>query len=342
MSSGLSSGGLTEIRRVAASHSQTNAFCYHHHSVTGPTGPIGDTGPDGPQGPDGPTGYTGYTGPMGYTGPSGNIFKSTTVGNWTSNPVTLGGAETLTFAPGLSYINGNSVVVVSTTDPSHYFQGTVLAYDTVTGTMEIYITKVVGDANFPSDMYEINLNPLDGPGVPVGGSPGDILTKVSGLDFDTAWAPSQSYVNTTAYFDLYYQTVNGSLLSGLRLDSLSNTLPTNFSASIVQGTTTSSILISNLNVTSSASNYLLMPTSAMVMYASYSGTPANPAIWSANPKWIIQSIPPNRITISGTSLDISATYSAASVAGPGLLNCVGDGSKYKLVSVVLTFDKDIC
>jgi len=183
---------------------------------------------------------------------------------------------------------------------------------------------------------------LDGPGVPVGGSAGDILTKVSGLDFDTAWAPSQSYVNTTAYFDLYYQTVNGSFLSGLRLDSLSNTLPTNFSASIVQGTTTSSIIISNLNVISSASNYLLMPTSAMVMYASYSGTPSNPAIWSANPKWIIQSIPPNRITISGTSLDISATYSSASVAGPGLLNCVGDGNLYKLVSVVLTFDKDIC
>jgi hypothetical protein len=342
MSSGLSSGGLTEIRRVTASHSHTNAFCYHHHGITGATGPIGDTGPDGPQGPDGPTGYTGDTGPTGYTGPSGNIFKSTTVSNWTSNPVTLGGAETLTFAPGLSYINGNSVVVVSTTDPSHYFQGTVLAYDSVTGTMEIYITKVVGDANFPSDIYEINLNPLDGPGVPVGGNPGDILTKVSGLDFDTAWAPSQSYVNTTAYFDLYYQTVSGAFLSGLSLNAMSNDLPTNFSASIVQGTTTSSILISNSNVTSSASNYLLMPTSAIVMYASYSGAPSNPAIWSANPKWIIQSISGSSISISDTSLQIPATYSSASVAGPGLLNCVGDGNLYKLVSVVLTFDKDIC
>ena len=208
--------------------------------------------------------------------------------------------------------------------------------------MEIYITKVVGDANFPSDIYEINLNPLDGPGVPVGGNPGDILTKVSGLDFDTAWAPSQAYVNTTAQFDLYYQTVNGAFLTGLRLDSLSNTLPTNFSASIVQGTTASSILISNSNIITSASNYLLMPTSALVMYASYSGAPSNPTLWSANPKWIIQTFSGSPMTISDTSLDISATYSAASVAGPGLLNCRGDGSKYKLVSIILTFNKDIC
>jgi len=340
MSSGLSSGGLTEIRRVTASH--TNAFCYHQHSITGGTGPTGDTGPDGPEGPQGPEGPTGYTGPRGYTGPSGNIFQSTTPSNWTSSPVTLGGIQTITFAPGLSYINGNSVVVVSTMDPSHYFQGTVMAYDALTGAMEIYITKVVGDANFPSDIYEINLNPLDGPGVPVGGNAGDILTKVSDLDFDTAWIPSQAYVNTTAHIDLYYQTVSDQFLSGLRLDSLSNSLPANFSVSFVQGTTTSSILISNSNIITSASNYLLMPTSATVMYASYSGSPANLTIWSANPKWIIQNISGSPVSISDINLQIPATYSSAGIAGPGLLNCVGDGSKYKLVSVVLTFDKSIC
>jgi hypothetical protein len=208
--------------------------------------------------------------------------------------------------------------------------------------MEIYITKVVGDPNFPSDIYEINLNPLDGPGVPVGGNAGDILTKVSGLDFDTTWAPSQSYVNTTAYFDLYYQTVSGAFLSGLPLNAMSNNLPANFSASILQGSTTSSILISNSNITSSASNYLLMPTSALVMYASYSGSPSNLTVWSANPKWIIQNISGSPVSISDITLQIPATYSSASIAGPGLLNCVGDGSKYKLASVVLTFDKAIC
>jgi hypothetical protein len=217
-----------------------------------------------------------------------------------------------------------------------------MAYDTLTGAMEIYITKVVGDANFPSDIYEINLNPLDGPGVPVGGNAGDILTKVSDLDFDTAWIPSQAYVNTTAHIDLYYHTETDKFLSGLRLDSLSNSLPANFSVSFVQGTTTSSILISNSNITTSASNYLLMPTSATVMYASYSGSPSNLTVWSANPKWIIQNISGSPVSISDINLQIPATYSSAGIAGPGLLNCVGDGSKYKLVSLVLTFDKAIC
>lgn len=327
MSSGLSSGGLTEIRRVNALYSHTNAFCCHNNGIIGPTG---EKGRDGIQGP------------TGYTGPSGDIFKSATVGNWTSNQVVIDGVQTITFDPGLSYISGNSVVVVSTTDPSHYFQGRVLAYNITTGTMEIYITKVVGNPNFPSDIYEINLNPLDGPGVPIGGNAGDILTKVSGLDFDSTWAPSQAYVNTTAYLDLYYQTASNSIITGLRLDSLSNTLPANFSASIFQGTTASSILISNSNVTTSINNYLLMPTSATVMYASYSGSPSNVTIWSANPKWIIQNVSGSPMTISGNSLLIPATYSSASIAGPGLLECVGDGSKYKLVSVTITFNKDIC
>jgi hypothetical protein len=327
MSSGLSSGGLTEIRRVTASHSHKNAFCYHNNCMIGPTG---EKGRDGIQGP------------TGHTGPSGNIFQSTTPSNWTSSRVELDGVETITFEPGLSYINGNSVVVASSTDPSHYFQGRVLAYDSETGTMEIYITKVVGDENFPSDIYEINLNPLDGPGVPVGGNAGDVLTKASSLDFETAWAPSQAYVNTTAHLDLYYQTASNSIITGLRLDSLSNTLPTNFSVSIVQGSTASSILISNSNVTTSTSNYLLMPASALVLYASYSGSPATVTIWSANPKWIVQNISGSPMSISGTSLQIPATFSSASIAGPGLLEAVGDGLKYKLVSLVLTFDKAIC
>ena len=337
MSSGLSSGGLTEIRRMAShSHSYTNAFCYHQHGVTGPTGPAGDTGFTGPDGPEGPTGHTGFTGPTGYTGPSGNIFQSTTVSNWTSNPVTLGGSETLTFAPGLSYINGNSVVVVSTTDPSHYFQGTVLAYDNVTGSMEIYITKVVGDPNFPSNIYEINLNPLDGPGVPVGGNAGDILTKVSALDFDTAWIPSQAYVNTTAYINLYYQTISGSNVNNLAVNSISNTLPANFSASISSG----AVLISNSNVTSSTSNYLLMPTSAMVMYGSPSGS--NLTDWEANPKWLTYAMGVSKLRIIDTSIQFSGAFNIQGVAGSGSLTYDGDGFTYKLATVALTFNRNIC
>lgn len=345
MSSGLSSGGLTEIRRMAgvgASCSHTNAFCYHNHGLTGSTGPRGDTGFTGPTGTYGPTGESGFTGPTGYTGPSGNVFESTTVSNWTSNPVTLGGSETLTFEPGLSYINGNSVIVVSSSDPSHYFQGTVLAYNNVTGTMEIYITKVVGSPNFPSDVYQINLNPLDGPGVPVGGSAGDILTKLSSVDFDTAWAPSQAYVNNIVSIDLYYQTSSASNIFGLTLNSISNSspLPANFSVINVSG----ALQITNCNVTSISDNYILMPTSAMIMYASKgTPTPSNVTQWHSNQTWELQQLPVGRLTIQSNYIQYPCSFTSQGVAGgANYLNTPGDGTTYKLANISLTFNRNIC
>ena len=227
-------------------------------------------------------------------------------------------------------------MVVSTTDPSHYFQGTVLAYNTLTGTMEIYITKVIGDANFPSDMYEINLNPLDGPGVPVGGNAGDILTKVSGLDYDTSWIPSQAYVNTTAYVELYYQTIPGSNVNNLPVNSISNTLPANFSASISSG----AIILSNSNITSSTSNYLLMPTSAMVMYASPSG--ANLSDWVTNPRWLTYSMGVSKLKIIDTAIQFSGAFDIQGVGGSGSITYAGNGNTYKFAIVALTFNRDIC
>ena len=88
------------------------------------------TGPTGPVGPSGVTGHTGPTGSIGIkgdTGPSGNMFLSVTTDLWTSIPVgctgglCAGGVETLTFASGLSYISGNSVVVVSRNNRNKYF-----------------------------------------------------------------------------------------------------------------------------------------------------------------------------------------------------------------------------
>jgi hypothetical protein len=299
-------------------------------------------GIQGVSGPTGATGFTGATGAMGPTGYSGDIFYSTTVGNWTSNPVTMGGSETLTFAPGLSYIPGNSVVVIANTDNTHYFQGRVLAYDATNGNIEIYITLVVGGANFPSDVYEINLNPLDGPGVPVGGNGGDILTKVSSLDYDTIWVPSISYVNTLASIDLYYRTSASSNLGGLALHSISNSspLPANFSISYLLG----NIKITNCNITNTSNNYLLMPTSGMIMYASYQGlpTPANVTQWYSNQTWALQQLPVGRVTIQSNYIQLVAPFTSQGVAGPGYLDSPGDGDIHKLANISLTFNRNIC
>jgi hypothetical protein len=99
---------------------------------------------------------------------SGDLFTSETVSNWTSDPVTLGGVEMLTISPGLSFTPGNSVVVVEQSDATHLFQGQVIAYDTGSGAMEISITYVQGSAIFPSGIYTVNLNPLNGIQGPIG------------------------------------------------------------------------------------------------------------------------------------------------------------------------------
>jgi hypothetical protein len=299
-------------------------------------------GIQGVSGPTGATGFTGATGAIGPTGYSGDIFYSTTVGNWTSNPVTMGGSETLTFAPGLSYIPGNSVVVIANTDNTHYFQGRVLAYDATNGNIEIYITLVVGGANFPSDVYEINLNPLDGPGVPVGGNGGDILTKVSSLDYDTIWVPSQAYVNNIVSVDLYYQTSSTSNIFGLILNKyeLNSPLPANFSLTTVSG----ALQITNCNVTSISNNFILMPTSAMIMYASKgTPTPANVTQWSSNQTWELQQLPVGRLTIQSNYMQYPCSFTSQGVAGgANYLNCLGDGATYKLANISLTFNRNIC
>jgi hypothetical protein len=93
---------------------------------------------------------------------SGDLYTSETISNWMSDPVTVGGSETLTISPGLSFTQGNSVVVVESSSPTHLFQGQVLSYNTTSGAIEISITSIKGSATFPSDIYTVNLNPLDG------------------------------------------------------------------------------------------------------------------------------------------------------------------------------------
>lgn len=347
MSSGLSSGGLTEIRRVAglSPAGSSYPFC-SNNGITGSTGPkgdIGDTGPVGPTGPIGATGFTGTVGPTGNSGNSGDLFYSITVGKWTSNPVTVGGSETLTFAPGLSYIPGNSVVVVRSTDPTQYFQGRVLAYDTTNGSIEIYITSVLGSANFPSDLYAINLNPLDGPGVPAGGTSGDVLVKVSNIDFDTTWAPSQAYVNTTAYINLNYLTSSSAAVNSLNgPQSITTNLPSNFTASLLSSANGIVIQLRNSNITTSTDNYKLLPSSAMVLYAS-SANGGSMAAWRSNPTWISSYITPTKLTISDTNIQFPGSFNPTSgVISAGYLSCNGDDALCILVSVVITFNKEIC
>jgi hypothetical protein len=93
---------------------------------------------------------------------SGDLYTSITQTLWIPGDISYGELQTITIGTGLSFTSANSVVVVSQSDSTHYFQGTVLSYDPIAGTIQIFATSVSGDPNFGNDFYIVNLNPLDG------------------------------------------------------------------------------------------------------------------------------------------------------------------------------------
>ena len=177
MSSGLTPGQQAEINRIRGIIGGSEPRVQNYYppvprlqlnpdlrvSSSCSTEVRGSTGATGPRGPTGPTGQIGLIGATGPTGPIGSVFNSITNGTWASTPVIyLGGVETLTIGTGLSFIPGNSIIVVSSSDPTHFFQGRVLVYNTVTGSVVIAVTTVSGSTAFSSEIYNININPVDG------------------------------------------------------------------------------------------------------------------------------------------------------------------------------------
>jgi len=219
MSSGLTPGQQAEINRIRGiiGGSEPRVQNYYPPVPRLPmnaslgsscsTEVMGSTGATGPRGPTGPTGQIGLIGTTGPTGPIGSVFNSVTNGTWASTPVVeLGGVETLTIGTGLSFIPGNSIIVVSSSDPTHFFQGRVQVYNSVTGAVVIGVTTVNGSSAFSSEIYNININPVDGT-IGETGPPGySTNTGATGYTGDTGetgpTGPSGYSTNTGATGDI--------------------------------------------------------------------------------------------------------------------------------------------
>ncbi len=127
---------------------------------SGPTGPAGANGADGATGPQGPQGFAGADGADGPQGPQGPAGE-------------------------------DGRYIVSTTAPTGAVEGDVW-FDSTIGRTFIYYDSFWVEAN-PNQIGPEGpagaTGPAGaaGPGVAIGGTAGQILTKVNGTDYNTAW-----------------------------------------------------------------------------------------------------------------------------------------------------------
>lgn len=135
----------------------------------GDIGPAGDTGPQGPPGPEGPDGPAGpagadstVPGPAGPTGAQGPAGADGAVG--ATGPVGPAGPQGDVGATGSQGPQGDVGPQGPRGDPG-----------------------IDGAAGATGPQGDIGPTGPTGPGVPTGGSTGQVLTKTSGTDYDTDW-----------------------------------------------------------------------------------------------------------------------------------------------------------
>ena len=144
-----------EVTDVSETHGTVSSKIVTFVETTGEQGLKGDTGETGPQGPQGETGATGAAGPQGEQGPQGDPGPA--------------GADGVTPTIGE---NGN------------WYLG-----DTDTGKPSRGGQGPKGDTG---EQGPQGLPGPTGPGVPTGGTIGQILTKLGNGDYETAWKDAGS------------------------------------------------------------------------------------------------------------------------------------------------------
>ena len=196
----------------------------------GPTGPQGATGPQGPQGTQGPTGSQGATGPQGTQGPQGATgagYSSTT----STTSFTIGtGSKTFTVTNTGAYIAGNRVRIVDTSNATNYMEGAITAL-TANTSITVLVDVVNGSGTISSWAFSVsgNVGPqgtqgpqgatgagtqgaqgpqgTQGPqgaagvGVPVGGTAGQLLSKIDATNYNVTWtdAPATNPITNAGF-----------------------------------------------------------------------------------------------------------------------------------------------
>lgn len=144
---------------VIAGYPQTVTFANMRFS----SGALGATGSTGAVGP------TGMQGPTGTAGADGDRYRSIS-GTGTIDPASS--FVDLGIAPNLSYIAGNSILIVDSNNYANRYTGIVSSYDSVTGFVRIVDADVVRGSFGVSTVYQVNLTGVPGVTGPTGDGSG--------------------------------------------------------------------------------------------------------------------------------------------------------------------------
>jgi hypothetical protein len=179
-------GVETDTLKVKIGNGTTawNSLSYFTQGATGPTGP---TGPEGPTGPTGPTGPEGPQGIQGDTGPQGPQGVS----------ITLQGTVATVGDLPLTGNNVNDAYIVEADGDLYVWDGTEWnSVGQIVGPEGPEGPK--GDKGDKGDQGDPGADStVPGPGVATGGVARQILSKVDGTDFNTAWI--DNYAEKTIY-----------------------------------------------------------------------------------------------------------------------------------------------
>jgi hypothetical protein len=234
-------------------------YLVNGQSVTGPTGASGSATNTGATGHTGSTGPTGYTGP---TGVSGNLYNTYTTNGSNSNPYPItpspiqGGNFDCYVQPNLSYISGNSVIVVKSTDRNTHFEGYVRTYTSYGTYGYIFIENITNiQGSFTNAVYNINLDGTDGPTGPTGFTGN---TGPAGSAFNTGATGPTGFTGYTGFTGFTGPTGFGAVAASL-LRASRTTTQTVSSGSTIIFTQTDAIAGSDISLNTITGQITLVP-----------------------------------------------------------------------------------
>lgn len=141
-------------------------------------------------------GETGVTGSTGLQGVRGSVYNTISTA-FSPNPVLLS-TISFTVESTLAYIPGNSVVVAEVDAYQNRFEGTVTAYNDLTGSMSVQIQSIVGSFPPPTaKTYNVNLDAIDGPTGSTGYTGVTGSTGFTGETGPTGWTGATGYTGVT-------------------------------------------------------------------------------------------------------------------------------------------------